>query len=137
MQALSFIAFLLVPFVVLHPAKRRVQEQLSPQLLTSLMYTFHTMSHQTNKKPEIFGSSLSSVLMAFCFPLAPQEHLVLELPQAGAEDPPLPPLEVSSTVCVSQRLLLHLFMFHSAKYSYSHLTMYISTYVCNSLLVKY
>ena len=75
--------------------------------------------------------------MAFCFPLAPQEHLVLELPQAGAEDPPLPPLEVSSTVCVSQRLLLHLFMFHSAKYSYSHLTMYISTYACSSLLVKY
>ena len=50
MQALSFIAFLLVPFVVLHPAKRRVQEQLSPQFLTSLMYTFHTMSHQTNKQ---------------------------------------------------------------------------------------
>ncbi|XP_055439739.1 uncharacterized protein LOC129654260 [Bubalus kerabau] len=26
---------------------------------------------------------------------APQEHLVLELPQAGAEDPPLPPLEAA------------------------------------------
>ena len=75
--------------------------------------------------------------MAFCFPLAPQEHLVLELPQPGAEDPPLPPLEVSSTVCVSHRLLLHLFMFRSVKYSYSNQTMYISTYVCNSLLVKY
>lgn len=58
---------------------------------------------QTNKKPEIFGSSLSSVLMAFCFPLAPQEHLVVELPQAEAEESPLRPLEVSSTVCVSHR----------------------------------
>jgi len=96
------------------------------------------MSHQIkNKKPEIFGSSFISVLMAFCFPLAPQEHLVLELPQARAEDLPLPPLEVSSTLCVSQRLLLHFFMFHSVKYSYNNLTIHISTYVYNSLLLEY
>lgn len=57
---------------------------------------------RTNKKPGIFVSGLSSVLMAFCFPLAPQEHLVLEPPQAGAEEPPLHPLEVSSTPYLTQ-----------------------------------
>lgn len=67
------------------------------------MYAFHPMSHQKNKqKTWIFVSGLSSVLMAFCFPLAPQEHLVLEPPQAGAEEPPLHPLEVSSTPCLTQ-----------------------------------
>ena len=30
MQPISFIAFLLVSLVVLHPAKGRIQEQLSP-----------------------------------------------------------------------------------------------------------
>lgn len=57
---------------------------------------------RTNEKPGIFVSSLSSVLTAFSFPLAPQEHLVLEPPQAGAEEPPLHPLEVSSARCLTQ-----------------------------------
>ena len=82
-------------------------------IVTNLSCTHSTPCpiKQTNKNPEIFVSSLSSVLMAFCFPPAPQEDLVLELPQARAEEPPLRPLEVSSTVCVSHRCCFTSFCF--------------------------
>ncbi|XP_055263305.1 uncharacterized protein LOC129544165 isoform X5 [Moschus berezovskii] len=83
---------MLVSFVALPPARRRIQEQRSPYLLTSPL----SPSNKQTKDSEIFVSSVTSVLMAFCFPVAQQEDLLEEQPQAGAEEPPQPTLKAAA-----------------------------------------
>ncbi|XP_055284430.1 uncharacterized protein LOC129557818 isoform X2 [Moschus berezovskii] len=83
---------MLVSFVALPPARRRIQEQRSPYLLTSPL----SPSNKQTKDSEVFISRVTSVLMAFCFPVAQQEDLLEEQPQAGAEEPPQPTLKAAA-----------------------------------------
>ena len=74
--------------------------------------------------------------MLFCVPPVPQEDMVVELPRDWAEDKALKTVDVSAPFLTGARLRLHCFIFLLVEYTYSNLTIYITTEAWESLAGK-
>ena len=103
---LHFISSLFLSFALFPSAKRMIQQQLSPQFLTFLRHTLHSMSPSNKNKQKTLRdwcAASPESWWLFFVSLACQQVVVVEVHRAWAEEEPLRTQKVTSTVFISEK----------------------------------